>query len=973
MSIGLPLLIVIIICVIIAVMALRRPILFRMGLRNLTRRRAQTLIVILGLLIGTAIISSSLVVGDTLEYIFVDDVIDRLDAVDELVYDKVPRTEEYLSFDYQVYVELKDSLAANNTPIDGIAPLLVKRVGVQNIEEDMVEGGVTLTGFNASLEEGFGTFGSVEKDEIIDEDLTGYDAIINARLSEKLNAARDQNITVFIDNLSYNLSVKYIAKDEGKGNWQKEPNIFISLTAAQTIFNETGKINVIKISNKGGVVKGVELSTEVSGDVRSIISDKGWTLEVDENKKNGIENAKEFSDYVTEIFMVLGMFSIIAGVILIMNIFVMLAEERKSEMGISRAVGMKRSHLMQTYLFEGLLYAIFAAILGTFFGLIVGYVLIWSFGAIFAGLAEAEGISLTFHYEPISIVLSFCIGLIITFFTIAVTSWKVSKLNIVRAIKKIPEPVSEKATSKTMLLGVLLIIIGAFLTLKAIEVGTSLNTWIFAGPGLMILGIAFLLYRVVKARIAFTIAGISIIAWILLPRGAAKGEPADIQMFIVIGLLLVLGGILIVMFNSDYILKPLLSFRSKKKGRPVLRIATSYPMRKKFRTGMTLAIFALVIFTVTVISMMSHLQSGSVAEEIERQTGGFDIIGRTMRPQPINLTKEIEESETLSQEDFEFYANASIVGVSVKTERQEDYFDYVLWGFNDDMLEFNEYTFKQKADNYTDADGAVHTIKTDRDVWDALKKNSSLAVVDGSAEMLRLDPTAAHLFVDVGDAIEVVDGFGNRVNLTVIGIMDQLMYYTWGIFANNELVKNFPNGSYAYFFKLESGADGPKISQDIEKTFFAWNMDAVYIPDEVKMILDIQRSVMLLLQAYLGLGLLVGIAGLGVITVRSVVERKQEIGTLRAIGFKSRMISKAFLLEISFIAILGIVIGVLLGLALSYDMYLTYYSSRVAFSIPWLHLLLICTIAFIATLIATSSPARRASKIPPAEAIRYTE
>ncbi|MCK5548287.1 MAG: ABC transporter permease, partial [Thermoplasmata archaeon] len=735
MGITEPIVIVIIIFVVITLMALRRRILFRMGLRNLTRRKSQTAVVILGLLIGTAIISSSLVIGDTLEYIFVDDVIDKLDAIDELVYDRPPRTGEYPFFNISTFTVLKDSLESNNTPIDGIAPLIIKQVGVSYIEEDTVEGGVTLMGFNASQEEGFGSFKGLE-DEVVDEGLALNNTIINERLSEKLNADTGGTIAVrFGDNTTY-LTVEYIVENEGKGNWEKTSCIFVSLETAQTIFdNQSGKINAIKISNRGGVVEGVDLSAEVSEDARAVIAEEGWSLEVDERKKEGIEDAKEFSDYVTEIFMVLGMFSIIAGVILIINIFVMLAEERKSEMGISRAVGMKRGHLMQTYLFEGLFYAILAALLGTFFGLIIGYVIIFSFGIIFASVAE--GISLTFHFELMSIVLSFCLGLIITFVTIAVASWNVSKLNIVRAIRKIPEPVSEKATKKTILSGTLLIIIGAVLSFKAVEVGTTLNVWIFAGPGLIILGSAFVLYRVVSARTAFTLAGIAIITWVLFPRGSAKGEPADIQMFIVIGLLLVLGGILVVMFNSDYILKPFLFTGRKGKGKPVLRIATSYPMRKKFRTGMTLAIFALVIFTVTVISMMSHLQSASITEEMQRQTGGFDIVGMTMN-QTINLTEEIEDAESIDVDEFEFYADVSIVDVSVKTPRRSDPFEYMLWGFDDDMLAVNEYTFRQKADNYSH-NGEIRPIETDRDVWNAIKANSSLAVVDGSASMIHYD------------------------------------------------------------------------------------------------------------------------------------------------------------------------------------------------------------------------------------------
>jgi putative ABC transport system permease protein len=240
--------------------------------------------------------------------------------------------------------------------------------------------------------------------------------------------------------------------------------------------------------------------------------------------------------------------------------------------------------------------------------------------------------------------------------------------------------------------------------------------------------------------------------------------------------------------------------------------------------------------------------------------------------------------------------------------------------------------------------------------------------------VIHYDPTVPHIFVDLGDVIEIEDGFGSRFNVTVRGIMDQLVFTTWGIFGNDDLVDgSFPVKTYAYFFKLSDGTPGLETAKSIEKAFFSWNMDAAYMQGEVETVLNIQRSVMLLLQAYLGLGLLVGIAGLGVITVRSVVERKQEIGTLRAIGFKSRMISRAFLFEISFVAILGIVIGVALGLALSYDMYITYYAERVSFSIPWLNIFIITSIAYIATLIATSSPARKAAKIPPAEAIRFIE
>jgi putative ABC transport system permease protein len=40
----------------------------------------------------------------------------------------------------------------------------------------------------------------------------------------------------------------------------------------------------------------------------------------------------------------------------------------------------------------------------------------------------------------------------------------------------------------------------------------------------------------------------------------------------------------------------------------------------------------------------------------------------------------------------------------------------------------------------------------------------------------------------------------------------------------------------------------------------------------------------------MALGLIVGVAALGVISARSVVERRQQIGVLRAVGFRRGMV-----------------------------------------------------------------------------------
>jgi putative ABC transport system permease protein len=125
----------------------------------------------------------------------------------------------------------------------------------------------------------------------------------------------------------------------------------------------------------------------------------------------------------------------------------------------------------------------------------------------------------------------------------------------------------------------------------------------------------------------------------------------------------------------------------------------------------------------------------------------------------------------------------------------------------------------------------------------------------------------------------------------------------------------------------------------------------------------------------MGLGLVVGVAALGVITARSVVERRQQIGVLRAIGFRRRMIQAAFLIESSFIALTAILVGALLGLGIAWNV-IADAAQQAAWSdltlqVPWLNFLGIFALVYVVALLTTLAPAVRASRVYPAEALRY--
>jgi putative ABC transport system permease protein len=111
-----------------------------------------------------------------------------------------------------------------------------------------------------------------------------------------------------------------------------------------------------------------------------------------------------------------------------------------------------------------------------------------------------------------------------------------------------------------------------------------------------------------------------------------------------------------------------------------------------------------------------------------------------------------------------------------------------------------------------------------------------------------------------------------------------------------------------------------------------------------------------------------------VIAFRTVVERRQQIGMLRAIGYTKRAVALSFIMESSFTALLGIVSGITLALLLAYQLMQTddFIQGGVpSFYIPWLQILAIGGFAFIASLVMTIIPSRQASSIPIAEALRY--
>jgi ABC-type antimicrobial peptide transport system permease subunit len=87
------------------------------------------------------------------------------------------------------------------------------------------------------------------------------------------------------------------------------------------------------------------------------------------------------------------------------------------------------------------------------------------------------------------------------------------------------------------------------------------------------------------------------------------------------------------------------------------------------------------------------------------------------------------------------------------------------------------------------------------------------------------------------------------------------------------------------------------------------------------------------------------------------------------------MVQVAFLLESSFISVLGILLGIVLGIIVAFNVVLDFRNTpgweAMTFAVPWLTLGIVFAVVYVGSVLATLPPARQASRVYPAEALRY--
>lgn len=929
----------------------RRPILRRLAVRNTIRRPREAALVVLGSLLGAAIITGSAVVGDTMDSSIRQVARQHLGPVDELV----------VARNSGEWRQLSSRLRAlPSTQVDGVLPLGVFGAATTAGRGDNLRTvpSSAVVGFDFESARAFG--GEPAATGMRGATPARGHAAVSEDLARALGIAAGSQIDVYAYGHPRTLVVDSVLPRLGLAGFslsgeQEARNVLVSPSTFAAMVRggvEGGAPPgwFVVVSNRGGIEAGAPLSDAVKTSIER--ASAGIDPQVTLIKQEFLDIADQTGKGFTQMFTATGSFGIFAGLLLLINLFVMLAAERKSELGMARAVGMRRSALVGAFATEGFIYALAATLLGTAVGIGLGRVLVVFSQAAFS--SEHSRFDLYFTVKAPSLVQSFVVSFVVAVLTIVVMSIRVSRLNIIRAIRDIAEP-PPRRKRRWLYVGAAVAILGGLWTGAAI--GSQEPFGLLLGPTFLIGGLAPGLARLAAGRTVISAISALAVAWgaVVFAIFPGSAEGASIMMYVAQGIVMTAGGVAFVTLQQDRVTKGLRRFGARILA---LRLGLAYPLARRGRTGLTVAMYALVVFILTFITAISFMIDKQVTTASANVSGGAKVFVKSSDGNPLSTAALARTPGVLMVAPL-----AQAPASFALAHSAEEHF-WPLTAFDESLIQMGPPTLEDRG-----------PYATDLEAWSAVLSDPNLIIADPQFLQKGGPPGFA---VKVGDRLRVIDAISGRtreVKVAAIAPADYLikngMLYGWR--GAQQLFGDHLVGSRDYL-SLVPGTNVDAFAAHLQSQFIGNGAEAFSISALMDEAFTMTHQIFQLFQGYLAMGLLVGIAGIAVVMIRAVRERRRQIGTLRALGFPSRSVGRSFAIEATYIALQGTLIGSLLALLTLYTIIARSDAmGDLEFAVPFGQLTVLLGGTVLASLAATIAPALSATRIRPAVALRMTD
>jgi putative ABC transport system permease protein len=482
--------------------------------------------------------------------------------------------------------------------------------------------------------------------------------------------------------------------------------------------------------------------------------------------------------------------------------------------------------------------------------------------------------------------------------------------------------------------------VAGVLGLLALVAGDSVLR-LLGGIVVVVVAAAFLRGRVPE-RVHASLTGLVLAVWAFAMVAATSNE-ADPGVFFAVFTLAVLAAV----FGLSILASANLWLVERGAGllgglsrglRPTLRPPLAYLARRPLRTGITAGVFGVILAILALFSVFLAL----FRPQFARDSVGYDVRALSTGHAHVRLPASAEA--LLARETA--LPTRGYVG-PLKTVGFESGTIFLPM-FELSPSQFGSPPARLNAkDERFDSDGQVWTWVRDHPGW------------------------VISTFGNPGSTVELQ---GDRGPVTLHVAATQQQGILDGIIGSPAALAPFNGGSLGETLLLDAkpGVRAEHLATMVERSLFSEGVDAATTRSLLEKSYRANRTFFSVIQILMQMGLVVGILALGIVSLRAVVERRHVIGVLRAIGYRRRNVMGGLMAEAGVAASLGVVVGVAAGFVMGF-IYWRQFGNGVPFGVDGPTLWSSLALVYGAVIVVTLGPAWRASRLPPAEAVRYTE
>jgi len=340
--------------------------------------------------------------------------------------------------------------------------------------------------------------------------------------------------------------------------------------------------------------------------------------------------------------------------------------------------------------------------------------------------------------------------------------------------------------------------------------------------------------------------------------------------------------------------------------------------RRRKRSLATIALLACGSFVIVAIGVF-RLDANLDATRRDSGTGGFALIGESTMP----IVKDLN---TQAGRDFYTLGSDQMAGVNVVPlrVREGDVASCLnlnraqkprLLGVKPELLA-GRFTFASVAKGLDRHAG-----------WELLRNNGSSRRKEALTNQSPIANRQSQIPVvpaigdanaiewamgkELGDTIEYRDEQGRPFKLRLVGAVANSILQGSLLIDEAEFTRLFPGESGYRMFLIDAPPNAvPQVSATLSRALQDAGLELTPATERLNEFNAVQNTYLSTFQILGGLGLLLGSAGLGVVVLRNVLERRGELGLLLAVGFRRRLVRRLVLSEHGVLLGAGLGIGI---------------------------------------------------------------